>query len=351
MYGNSTECATISKNLRRVKKAVMKEDTRYIKCGQFGKDFEQGINYERMRRERLEKTQKAMEEHGLSAIVAFRPHNFRYITGIKGEQFTLGELLRYTIVPVEGKPIHWELGGDYGRVNEQAKEWGQDVRVSLPISPTFDSGGEEQKWEALNVCTDNIKMVLKDNGLGNGKVGLDSWAGPLVEALQNAGIDYTDAHKCLCDARYVKTEDELQCLRIACSIADACFYTLEHSIRPGIRECELWGEMAKTAFSLGTEHFIGLLNSGGRTNPYYRCEGSDKIISPGDMVISDITLAWMGYYTCFVRAFVEGGKPTSEQKALYRECYEALYKAMDVCKAGATTDIIADALPQQTWEN
>lgn len=66
-----------------------------------------------MRRERLEKTQKAMEEHGLSAIVAFRPQNFRYITGIKGEQFTLWELLRYTIAPVEGKPIHWELNRDF----------------------------------------------------------------------------------------------------------------------------------------------------------------------------------------------------------------------------------------------
>lgn len=38
-------------------------------------------------------------------------------------------------------------------------------------------------------------MVFKDNGLGNGKVGLDSWAGSLVEALQNGDMDYTDAHR------------------------------------------------------------------------------------------------------------------------------------------------------------
>ena len=79
-------------------------------------------------------------------------------------------------------------------------------------------------------------MVIKDNGLGNGKVAVDTLTQPLIEALQEAGIAFTDATMPLQDARVIKTQDELQCLRIACAIADAGHYTLEQSIRSGILE-------------------------------------------------------------------------------------------------------------------
>lgn len=140
-------------------------------------------------------------------------------------------------------------------------------------------------------------------------------------------------------------------MRIACSIADAGFYTIKQMIRPGIRECEVWAEVVKTTLALGAENTVGILTSGGRTNPYYRTEGSDRIICHGDLVVSDIVACYMGYYTCFVRTFLVGNKPTAEQKALYQECYESLYKAINICQAGVTTDEVAAALPKQNWEN
>ena len=328
----------------------MKEETKYIKHGQAERDYERFINFDRLRKERLERTQKAMEKYGLSAIAAHQAKSIRYITGMKFNQWSPEELENYTVVPVKGKPIQWQIGVDYQRMQEQAKYLGVEIRNAIPISFAAHSASEKVKKETMRTYTDNIKMVLKKNGLEGGKVGLDSWSPLLIEALEDADIEYGDATLALTEAKSIKTPDELEICRIGASIADACFYTMETNIRPGIRECELWAEMAKTAFTLGAENWYGLLNSGGRTNPYYRYEGSDKIISPGDLVISDITLSYMGYHTCVVRTFVEGGKPTSEQKALYRECYEYLYKAIDVCKAGVTSDKVADALPPHGWE-
>lgn len=327
----------------------MQEPTKYIKHGQAGRDYEQYIDFNRLRRERLARTQKAMEKHGFVAISAHQAINVRYITGMRFNQWTPEELENYTVCPVKGNPIHWSIGVDYQRMLEQTKDMGIEIRNAIPISFAAHSASEKVKKETMRIWTDNIKMMLKQNGLEGGKVGLDSWASYLVEALEEAGIEYGDANLALSEARSIKTSDELDICKIAASIADACFYTMETNIRPGIRECEIWAEMSKTALSLGADTFGGLLNSGGRTNPYYRYGGTDKIISPGDLVISDITLSFMGYYTCVVRTFVEGGKPTREQKDLYRECYASLRKAVDVCKAGVQSAKVAEALPPHDW--
>ena len=133
----------------------MKLATNYNKCGQFTKDYETGINYERLRAERLQRTQASMSKHGLCAIVAFTPDNYRYITGIKGELFTLGSFSRHTIVPVRGKPIHWEQGVDYHRVKEQTKDWDQEVRLAFPLTRSFHSASDKVRNEGLNGFIDN----------------------------------------------------------------------------------------------------------------------------------------------------------------------------------------------------
>jgi Xaa-Pro dipeptidase len=42
--------------------------------------FEVRVDYDRLRRERLAKAKKALEESGLGALVCFDPNNTRYIT-------------------------------------------------------------------------------------------------------------------------------------------------------------------------------------------------------------------------------------------------------------------------------
>jgi Xaa-Pro dipeptidase len=199
---------------------------------------------------------------------------------------------------------------------------------------------------------DSIKEVLDANGVGNEKVGFDFYDAAMLEPLQNANINFVDGRAAMFDARYLKTQDELQLLRIASQIADAGFYRMEEVIRPGMREVEVWGETVGTMIALGADRVRGICTSGGRTNPYYRPPaGTDRILSPGDLLISDIVASYMGYNTCVVRTFLVGDKPTSEQKALYRKCYESLYSAINTCKAGAWTDEIAETFPKRGPED
>jgi Xaa-Pro aminopeptidase len=319
----------------------------YNKYGQFGKDYEEGVNFQRLRSERLKKTREAMERHGLGAMVAFAGENIRYITGIMGLPFP-GE--RYTVLPIGGEPIQFELGGDLRWVRDFGAPWmAGRVNYSIPIGDRH-CFGHEGAAKSLELWVEGIKKVLKDCGVVHEKVGFDYLAG-LAGVLEDANIKYVDAWPCMYDARYIKTRDELQLLAIASTIADAGFHTMEQMIKPGVRECDVWAEMVKTMLSLGAEEVMGTFASGGRTNPYCRFVITDKILGPGDLIISDIVLQYMGYRTCVVRTMLVGDKPTSEQKALYREAYDSLLKTMNACKAGVGTDQVAKALPEGTWED
>lgn len=319
----------------------------YNKYGQFGRDYEEGVSFERLRKERLQKTREAMVRHGLGALVVFNGENIRYITGIAGLPFP-GE--RYTVLPIEGEPVHFEQGGDLRWVRDFGAYWMKGrITYSIPIGDGHCFGPEGHA-KSIELWAEGIKKVLKDFGITREKVGFDYMAG-LTGVLEEADISYTDGWPCMYDARSAKTRDELQLLAIASTIADAGFQTMKDMLKPGVRECEVWGEMHKTMLSLGADDVVGTFTSGGRTNPYCRFAKTDKIIGPGDLVISDIVTQYMGYHTCVVRTMLVGDKPTSEQKALYREAYDSMYRTIDACKAGAGTDKVAEALPKGTWED
>jgi len=323
----------------------------YNKWGQFGKDQEEGVNFERLRSDRLRKTRESMKKHGLGAIVASTVENSRYITGTRGLLMD-GVIQRYAVLPIEGDPVLFELGGDVGRLKESAPWLGKNLTFSIPVFHTPHLGSSlelKARDEVVKLWVDGIKQVLEKNGVAHEKVGFDLFDLQMIEPLEKAKINFVDGKAAMIDARSVKTQDELQLLSIANTIAEAGFQKIAEVIKPGIRECEVWGECSKTVLSLGADRFGGICTSGGRTNPYYRLEGTDKILRPGDLLIVDLVACYMGYHTCVVRTFLVGDRPTKEQKEIYRACYDSLYKAINICKSGVMTDKVAAALPKPTW--
>jgi Xaa-Pro aminopeptidase len=317
------------------------------KYSQSGKDFEDGINFERLRRERLQRAREAMKRHGLGAIVVFSDENIRYITGISGLPFPG---CRYTVLPVEGEPMHFEQGGDLRWVRDFGAPWlSGRITYSIPVGDALQFGSEAVP-KLAEMWMRGVKKTLQDMGVGGEKIGFDYMSG-LVPVLEEAGINHENAWPCMYDARSIKTRDELLLLGIAQTIAAAGFYTMEQMMKPGIRESEVHAEMVKTMLSLGADDVVGTFCSGGRTNPYFRSGATDKILGPGDLVISDIVTRYMGYHTCTVRTMLVGNEPTSEQRAAYREAYEGMLRTMNVCKAGVGIDKVAEALPHGTLED
>jgi Xaa-Pro aminopeptidase len=96
--------------------------------GGMGCDFSAGpIDFDRMRRERLEKAKKTLKKHGIAAALLFRPENIRYTTSVKYADFI--DRLRYSLVPAEGDPILFEA---FGRTVSEAP-WQPPERVRLSL--------------------------------------------------------------------------------------------------------------------------------------------------------------------------------------------------------------------------
>jgi Xaa-Pro aminopeptidase len=60
--------------------------------GSMSVDWQGRIDFARMRRERLAKTQAKMKEYGVAALLCFTPENKQYTTGLRGDSaYGLGE--------------------------------------------------------------------------------------------------------------------------------------------------------------------------------------------------------------------------------------------------------------------
>ena len=105
----------------------------------------------------------------------------------------------------------------------------------------------------------NILIVddLKDYGVANETLAIDVWDPGLVEGFQNKGMKLVPATELMFEARKIKNQDEVECLRIAAAIGDSQMQTLKDMLKPGVRENEIMGSMHKTAYDLGGEVYSG----------------------------------------------------------------------------------------------
>jgi Xaa-Pro dipeptidase len=89
-----------------------------------------------------------------------------------------------------------------------------------------------------------------------------------------------------------------------------------------------------------------LLSSGPRTNPWFQ-EAGRRQIENGDLVALDTDVVGrFGYYADFSRTFFCGpGRPTGEQRTLYRLAYEQVQTNLGLIRPGMTFRELAE----QAW--
>jgi hypothetical protein len=115
-------------------------------------------------------------------------------------------------------------------------------------------------------------------------------------------------------------------------------------LRPGVRENECVGLVAKTLYDLGSEFVEGVnAISGERCAPHPHVY-SDRIVRPGDPAFFDILHSYNGYRTCYYRTFAVGSA-SSAQRDAYTRCREYMDQAISLVRPGATTADIVSVWP------
>jgi len=299
------------------------------------------VNLERMRRERVEQARAQMEKDGIGAYLCFERSNIQYLTDTytyRGADL----LARNVLFPRNGDPMLYEWGFRWQRVRDELAPWlkGQ-VYPGWRLAWTLKRGLKPQAF------LDGLKKVLNEQGLINEPLAVDM---PIMtvnftDILREEGFNVVDGSASLNRARFRKTQDEVECLKIAVAICDEIFYEIQQAIRPGVRESDLASIVAGTSVRYGCDFACEPVVCSGENTMPNMLGYSDRPIRPGDIVFVDLPgVRWRGYHSCYYRTF-SCGRATQRQKELYAETRSLLYKALDKVKAGNSSADVCKAWP------
>ncbi|MBI2940860.1 MAG: aminopeptidase P family protein [Chloroflexi bacterium] len=308
--------------------------------GMIGVDYEQRVDYDRLRRDRLARSRDQLARHELGALLVFDYNNIRYITATHLSEAIRDKMARAALLPAGGDPVLWDFGSAVKVWNMRAP-WMQGRvrpgRISM-------RGAVPPDVRLVDGFVEEVKALLNEHGVANEPLGIDVADTSLVLALQAAGIKVADGNQAMQDARRIKTPDEVQLLETAAALADAAYGEVVRNLRAGIRENEVAGLVNKLLYDMGSDDVECVqVISGPRTNPHPHLVG-DRVIRPGDLVYMDIMHAFNGYRTCYYRTFFVG-KPSQQLRDAHRQCRDWLYAGIDAVRPGATTADIAGRWP------
>ena len=304
-------------------------------------DWEQRIDFARLRRERLARAQTALNASDLGALLLFDPNNIRYVTSTHIGEWARDKNARYVFLPRGGDPILWDFGSA-AKNHQLYAPWLPQSNWRAGVAPM--RGALPRETGVPDMLAQRIREEMRERGLQDAPLGIDMTDMVTLEALNRAGIHTTDAQPVMLHARRIKTVDEIALLDHAAAIVDAVYEEIYRRLRPGVREHELVAEAQKVLFDLGSEQ-VEAINavSGERCNPHPHVF-SDRLLRPGDQAFFDIIHSFMGYRTCYYRTFCVGSASQAQVDA-YKQCREWLDAAIELVRPGMTTDRIASVWP------
>jgi len=320
--------------------------------GMVGVDWQQRINWDRLRTYRLDRARERMKAAGLSALVLMYDENIRYVTSTLTPGWCrLKPGLRYAMLCGDDPPVLFEQG-DIGAQIQRHSPWLPPENVRYSYAWIKGAAGPASAQQ-VGKFTKALLQEMKKSNVAGGKVGIDFVDINIIKAFDEAGVDWTDGMSPMMDARAVKNVDEQECFRIVGAIGDAAHWETMKFLRPGVTENQVTAHIMKFLYDIpGVEDVEDVIvSSGPNTWPNWR-NFSDRIIKPGDIVFMDLAaLTWNGYKSCYYRTYCVGAEPSEKQKEIYATALEWLYKAINEVKPGATTRDIAAVWPsaKEVW--
>jgi len=315
--------------------------------GQDSCDFQERINWARMRDYRYGRLQMMMKKFGVDALLLNIGDNIRYANGTWDYAWKGNNGSRYALCFQEADCYFFDTIGIDMEVTRMHCPWISEERLDTAITYRYAVDGYadvcKRYWnQIINVCKENGVDVTKD------KLAVDVIDISAYEIAKSMKINLVPGAEVINQARYVKGIDELEALKISTAMADMAYYKAKYEYaKPGVREREVLGKVTDFLYQAGAQYAWGTnVASGGNTNPYLRAF-TDKLIRQGDMITLDVNSnGYYGYVQCACRSWVVEQKMTTKQKDVYRRCYDILQESISVIKAGVPTSEISKKWPR-----
>jgi Xaa-Pro dipeptidase len=312
--------------------------------GHMAVDFEQRVDFGRLRDYRLGRAKASLAGSECGAFLLFDFYNIRYTTqtwigGALGDKMT-----RYALLTRDGEPMLWDFGSAT-RHHKLFSPWLKPenchpgmLGLRGAIAPTAG---------LMESAVREIRGLLEDAGVADAPVGVDIVEPAFLFEMQRQGLTVVDAQQLMLDARQIKSSDELMLLTQAAAMVDGVYQDIVDVLKPGIRENEIVALANKRLYELGSDQ-VEAINavSGERCNPHPH-NFTDRLIRPGDQAFFDIIHSFNGYRTCYYRTF-SVGSATSSQREAYTKARAWMDASIGMIKPGVGTDEVAAVWPAAT---
>lgn len=295
-------------------------------------DWVDRVDFVKMRQMRTERLREYMKRYELDALITFRAENIRYMTGMRPLWWPISFLSRNaSLMTQDSEPVLFVTSGDAPRCRA-TMTWMKPENIR-PCGTMEDPG-------IVETMVKQFVATLADLGCTKGRIGVDAGTFAMLAEVkrQLPNAEIVDGDRCVIDAKAIKNSEEIKLMRLSSRCAEVGMDTAIRSIRTGIRNCEVLGEVMKVFYSLGMEvpQCNLIVTSGEETAPLHRF-ASDKMIRYGDLVFMDLGGCFNGYFSDFTRTVIHG-KPNDMQKRIYRAVYEEMMVVHELLKPGHTNE-------------
>ncbi|OGO32483.1 MAG: hypothetical protein A2Z29_06680 [Chloroflexi bacterium RBG_16_56_11] len=258
-----------------------------------------------------------MQRDGLDCLLVaglpddFNRGNIRYITGSGRGGCCL--------FPVEGVPVFLTGPGQAAAPKNRKTIEALDL---LRLSETTDAA--EQAAAELS------RMYR------GGKVGIVGMGLVTVPMYLNVkgkfGDKLTDAAGIFEQVRAVKSQEEIEKMRIAARVADKVFEVLVDMLRPGLSDYSVYAAVKKTIYEMGCDYSFDLIDAeGARMNMTFFPTG-ERLKAQSTLFV-EITPAFEGYYAQLPVTLPIGKYPPEIRKMVF-VWEEANRAALDILHPG-----------------
>lgn len=263
-----------------------------------------------------------MKRDGINGLFVITVDNWRYLTGLPIHHSVSYANVNAAILK-QGDKLPSLLPLDFFASGIKSTAPWYSIIKELPFLGTIEAyqptGAD--KWPRL------IADAVRELGLAGGTLAVDPgmpWA--ILDKLRSClpSVRFLDASALLTESRIVKSNDEIDCIRKACRIADLAIDCALAQAREGISESELAGVVESVFRKDGAEHasMMPCIFSGDHPRLGYICS-SDRKIQSGELVRIDIGCVVDGYCCCIARTGFVG--PVDSEVA---EAYELLRETL-----------------------
>src|SRR5882757_5515919 len=305
-------------------------------------DFEQRVDFDRLRAYRLARAKASLEASECGAFLLFDFYNIRYTTqtwigGALGDKMT-----RYALLTRDGEPMLWDFGSA-ARHHRLHAPWLDPDNCHAGMLGL--RGAIAPSAGLMESAVRQLKGLLEDAGVADAPIGVDIVEPPFLFEMERQGLRVVDAQQLMLDARQIKSQDEIMLLTQAAAMVDGVYQDIVDVLKPGIRENEIVALANKRLYEMGSDQ-VEAVNavSGERCNPHPH-NFSDRLIRPGDQAFFDIIHSYNGYRTCYYRTFSVGSS-TASQRDAYTKARQWMDASIAAIRPGVGTDGVAAVCPK-----